>query len=105
MSSADGPLKLDARLETQGHLVYVPIAITGENGALESNADLPVSIAVTGGRLLGLGSARPETEEGFLETTVTTYYGKAQAVIEKGEGVLQVTISAPGLETTALNSF
>lgn len=105
LSSADGPLKLDARLETQGNLVYVTIAITGENGALESNADLPVSIAVTGGRLLGFGSARPETEEGFLENTVTTYYGKAQAVIEKGEGVLQVTISAPGLETTALNSF
>lgn len=105
LSSADGALKLDASIESHGKLIYIPISLIGENGALESHSDIPVSIAVTGGRLLGFGSARPASEESFLSATATTYYGKAQAVVEKGEGPLCVEISAPGLETIVLKSF
>ena len=105
LSSADGGLKLEARIEPHGKLLYIPISLIGENGALESNADRPVSLEVTGGRLLGFGSARPATEESFLSATATTYYGRAQAVVEKGNGPMRVEISAPGLETIVLKSF
>ena len=105
LSSADGKLKLNASIEPHGKLIYIPISLIGENGALESNADIPVSIEVTGGRLLGFGSARPDSEESFLSATATTYYGRAQAVVEKGEWPLCVEISAPGLETIVLKSF
>lgn len=105
LSSADGALKLDARIEPHGKLVYIPISLIGENGALESHSDIPVSIEVTGGRLLGFGSARPASEENFLSSTATTYYGKAQAVVERGKGPLNIRISAPGLAPIVLESF
>ena len=105
LSSADGALKLDASIESHGKLIYIPISLIGENGALESHSDIPVSIEVVGGLLLGFGSARPDSEESFLSATTTTYYGKAQAVVEKGKGPLTIKISAPGLETIVLESF
>jgi len=105
LSSADGALHLDARIESHGKLIYIPISLTGENGALESHSDIPVSIEVTGGRLLGFGSANPVSEESFLSATATPYYGKAQAVVERGKGPLNIKISAPGLAPIVLESF
>ncbi|MBQ8071154.1 MAG: DUF4982 domain-containing protein [Bacteroidales bacterium] len=104
LSSAVGHLKIDAEIEPHGKLVYLPVSLVGENGSLESNSDIPVSIEVSGGRLLGFGSARPFSEESFLGNTATTYYGKAQAVVERGNGPLSVKISAPGLESLILES-
>jgi hypothetical protein len=105
LSSAEGTLKLDARIDPHGKLIYIPISLIGENGALESHSDIPVSIEVTGGRLLGFGSANPVSEESFLSATATTYYGKAQAVVERGKGPLNIKISAPGLAPIVLESF
>lgn len=103
LSSATGRMRLDARIERHGKLLYVPIALVGENGALESNSDLSVEIKVTGGRLLGFGSARPSSEESFLGTVATTYYGKALAIVEDIQEPLSIELSAPGLETVVLN--
>ncbi|MBQ8624872.1 MAG: DUF4982 domain-containing protein, partial [Agathobacter sp.] len=64
-----------------GDIVYYEIAIKGENGVLESNADRKLTVKVEGGELLAFGSANPRTEESYLSGTFTTYYGKAQAVV------------------------
>ena len=57
------------------------VAIVGENGVVESNADRKLTVSVEGGELLAFGSANPRTEENFDEGTYTTYYGAALAAV------------------------
>ena len=70
---------------TVGEVVYVNVAIVGENGVVESNADRKLTVSVEGGELLAFGSANPRTEERFDEGTYTTYYGTALAAIRVKE--------------------
>lgn len=79
-----------------GRIVYVPIAITGENGVVESNADRKLTVTVTGGELLAFGSANPCTEEQYHTGSFTTYYGRALAVVRVKEGT---TVSVTDGET------
>lgn len=77
-----------------GGIVYVPVAITGENGVVESNADRKWTVTVTGGELLGFGSANPRTEERYDAGSFTTYQGRALAVVRAGEsGTVCVTVT------------
>ena len=76
-----------------GGIVYVPVAIKGENGVVESNADRKLTVTVTGGELLGFGSANPRTEERYDAGSFTTYQGRALAVVRAGEsGAVCVTV-------------
>ena len=45
-----------------------------------------MSVEVSGGKLLGLGSACPYNELGYCGTKTDTYYGQALAVVRAGEG-------------------
>ena len=75
-----------------GDVVYVNVAIVGENGVVESNADRKLTVTVEGGELLAFGSANPRTEERFDEGTYTTYYGVALAAVRVNENtVITVT--------------
>lgn len=67
-----------------GDIVYVDLAVVGKNGIVESNRDMQVDIEVINGTLLALGSANPRTEERYDTGTCTTYYGRAQAVVQAG---------------------
>lgn len=85
-------------------IVYLDIAAIGENGQWEANADEMLRISVTGGELLGFGSANPRTEERYQSGEFTTYYGKAQAIIRAGEsGQVQVTVSGEQTGCTSTN--
>lgn len=66
-------------------IVYFNIQLQGENGVIDSGSDRKISAEVTGGELLGFGSANPCTEESYLEGTFTTYYGRAQAIVRAGD--------------------
>ena len=83
--SASGKTSICAAPEVEsaksGEVVYVNIAIVGENGVVESNADRKLTVTVDGGELLGFGSANPRTEECFNEGSYTTYYGMALAAV------------------------
>lgn len=61
MVSATGKLQLVAASETNsanpGDVIYVNIAVVGENGVVECNADRKLTVTVEGGELLGFGSA------------------------------------------------
>ena len=81
-----------------GEVVYVNVAIVGENGVVESNADRKLTVTVEGGELLAFGSANPRTEERFDEGTYTTYYGVALAAV-RVNGNTTVTVT-DGEETT-----
>lgn len=77
-----------------GQVIYVPVSVIGENGVVESNADRKLTVTVTGGELLGFGSANPCTEEQYHTGSFTTYHGRALAVIRAGEqGTLNVCVS------------
>ncbi|MCD7918412.1 MAG: DUF4982 domain-containing protein [Clostridiales bacterium] len=86
----------------QNDILYLDIDLTGENGEVECNRDAQLSVSVTGGELLGFGSANPRTKESYLTGTYRTYYGRAQAVIRVLDSVLTVTVSGEGLESAVL---
>ena len=101
LESATGKLSICAVPEAEtakpGEVVYVNVAIIGENGVVESNADRKLTVTVDGGELLAFGSANPRTEERFDEGTYTTYYGTALAAIRVKENTT-VTVT-DGKET------
>ena len=89
LESATGKTSICAVPEVEaarcGEVVYVNVAIVGENGVVESNADRKLTVTVEGGELLAFGSANPRTEERFDEGTYATYYGTALAAVRVNE--------------------
>lgn len=84
-----------------GDILYVNIRRIGENGVIESNADVELSVTVEGGTLLGFGSANPRTEEAFVDGRHSTYYGHAQAVIEvDGTDAVMIKVSGENTQIT-----
>lgn len=77
-----------------GSIAYVSVSLQGDNGIVEMNADRKIDVTVTGGKLMGFGSANPRTGECFDKGSYTTYYGKALAAVYAAEpGQLTVTVS------------
>jgi beta-galactosidase len=63
-------------------IVYVDITLCDGDGRINPLNDVKIDVEVQGPAVLqGLGSARPVTEESFLETSCTTYQGRALAVL------------------------
>lgn len=98
LQSASGTIKLVAIPETDtvraGGIAYIPISLQGSNHVVESNDDRCLTATVTGGKLLGFGSANPCTEEQYDAGKFTTYQGRALAIVqadEPGELILTVT--------------
>ena len=96
LESATGKTRICVSPEVEtaasGEVVYVNVAIVGENGVVESNADRKLTVTVDGGELLAFGSANPRTEERFDEGTYATYYGTALAAVRVNENTT-VTVS------------
>lgn len=100
LSPATGKLTLRLTKEDSlSDIHYIPVEIVGENGVVESNADRLLKVSVTGGKLLGFGSANPCHEESYHTGEFTSYYGRALAVV-KANKACKVTVSAGGLETS-----
>ncbi len=64
-----------------GHLAFVRIAYTDENGTVKPLERHRVQVTVTGGKLLALGHACPYNEDGYLRSDTDTYFGEALAII------------------------
>ncbi len=100
LESATGKAHLIAVAETStaepGDVVYINIALVGDNGVVESNADEKLTVSVDGVELLAFGSANPRTEERFDSGSYTTYYGTALAAIRVGENGAKVIVSGNG---------
>ncbi|SDY60963.1 glycoside hydrolase family 2 TIM barrel-domain containing protein [Herbiconiux ginsengi] len=79
-------------------LAFVTITLAGPDGIVRPDDDRTVSVEVAGpGVLLGLGSARPATEESYLESRHRTFDGRALAVIRPtGGGQITVSVTADG---------
>ena len=96
LRSAVGSIRISVEPEERtakpGQIVFVPVALRGENGEVESNADRTLTVSVDGGELLAFGSANPRTEERFDSGTYASYYGRALAVVRVG-GTTVVTVT------------
>lgn len=92
-------LSIDIEKENKSsELVYANIYVCDDNGERVYSHDVAVDIEVKCGTLLGFGSANPTSEEGYLSTSHTTYYGHVQAIILKDkESKVEIKVNAKDL--------
>ena len=104
LQSAGGTtrLTLDAEEPTvkPGHLCYIRLRYTDENGITKPLVRGNIQVQVRGGTLVGLGSACPFNKHSYLDSETDTYYGEALAIVRMGDGDA-VTIAASDGEYSA----
>ena len=100
LQSADGTtrLTLDAEEPTvkPGHLCYVRLRYTDENGITKPLARGSIQVQVRGGTLVGLGSACPFNKHSYLDSETDTYYGEALAIVRMGDGEAMTIAASDG---------
>ena len=71
-----------------GGLVFVRLKYTDAAGITKPLRRGRLKVTVSGGKLLGLGSACPyyDCSKSYLDDTCDTYYGEALAVVQAGSG-------------------
>ena len=78
----------------QGGLLYIRLRYTDANGELKPLVRGKIAVEAEGGQLLGLGSAAPYNEAGYLSAETDTYYGEALAVV-RAEGDIVFRAKSP----------
>lgn len=100
LQSAGGTtrLTLDAEEPTvkPGHLCYVRLRYTDENGITKPLARGSIQVQVRGGTLVGLGSACPFNKHSYLDSETDTYYGEALAIVRMGNGDAMTIAASDG---------
>ena len=100
LQSAGGTtrLTLDAEEPTVklGHLCYVRLRYTDENGITKPLARGSIQVQVRGGTLVGLGSACPFNKHSYLDSETDTYYGEALAIVRMGDGDAMTIAASDG---------
>lgn len=100
LQSAGGTtrLTLDAEEPTvkPGHLCYVRLRYTDENGITKPLARGDIQVQVRGGTLVGLGSACPFNKHSYLGSETDTYYGEALAIVRMGDGDAMTIAASDG---------
>lgn len=98
LRTAEPETRLLALLEESsvkpGRLCHIRLQYTDEKGVLKPLERGILSVEVNGGKLLGLGSACPYNEIGYVSDHTDTYYGEALAVVQAGESAeLTLTVT------------
>lgn len=85
-------------------VVQLTVALRDREGRTVPDADLPVSITVTGGTLLGMDNGQPDCRELYDSGVRRSYRGLLYAVIRaaRQEGEMFIEVSASGLERVKL---
>lgn len=100
LQSAGGTtrLALDAEEPTvkPGHLCYIRLRYTDENGITKPLARGSIQVQVRGGTLVGLGSACPFNKHSYLDSETDTYYGEALAIVRMGDGDAMTIAASDG---------
>jgi beta-galactosidase len=103
---AGAPAALEVTLDREAlaadgrDVVQAEIRLMDAQGNVVPHCDLPVSLAVDGGDLLGMDNGNIRDHELYRSGTRTTYGGLAYAIVRapRAEGMMTLTFSAPGLE-------
>lgn len=100
LQSAGGTtrLTLDAEEPTvkPGHLCYIRLRYTDENGITKPLARGNIQVQVRGGTLVGLGSACPFNKHSYLDSETDTYYGEALAIVRMGDSDAMAIAASDG---------
>ena len=100
LQSAGGAtsLTLDAEepAAQTGHLCYVRLRYTDENGITKPLMRGNIQVQVRGGTLVGLGSACPFNKHSYLDSETDTYYGEALAIVRMGDGNAMTIAASDG---------
>lgn len=100
LQSAGGAtsLTLDAEepAAQTGHLCYVRLRYTDENGITKPLMRGNIQVQVRGGTLVGLGSACPFNKHSYLDSEADTYYGEALAIVRMGDGDAMTIAASDG---------
>ena len=106
LQSAGGTprLTLDTEEPTvkPGHLCYIRLRYTDENGITKPLARGSIQVQVRGGTLVGLGSACPFNKHSYLDSETDTYYGEALAIVRMGDGDAMTIAASDGEYSAAL---
>ena len=91
-------LTLDAEEPTvkPGHLCYIRLRYTDENGITKPLVRGNIQVQVRGGTLVGLGSACPFNKHSYLDSETDTYYGEALAIVRMGDGDAMTIAASDG---------
>ena len=92
-------LSLEAE-EDVGQLRYVHLTLRDAAGSIVADADREVTVTVSGGTLLGLGSGDPKPKHNYIDAVTDTFHGRALAIVRCGEGEVTVTAESDGLKTS-----
>ena len=77
-----------------GHLCYIRLQYTDRNGIVKPCERGILDVSVTGGKLVGLGSACPYYELDYRGSRADAYYGEALAIVEADtEGTMTLNVS------------
>lgn len=100
LQSAGGTtrLTLDAEEPTvkPGHLCYIRLRYTDENGITKPLVRGNIQVRMRGGTLVGLGSACPFNKHSYLDSETDTYYGEALAIVRMGDGDAMTIAASDG---------
>lgn len=100
LQSAGGTtrLTLDAEEPTvkPGHLCYIRLRYTDENGITKPLMRGNIQVQVRGGTLVGLGSACPFNKHSYLDSETDSYYGEALAIVRMGDGDAMTIAASDG---------
>lgn len=107
LQPAGAPAKLDVRadrtiLSADGRdVAQLEIRLLDAQGRLVPHQDLPISITVEGGELLGMDNGSQADQTPYRAGCRNTYGGLAYAIIRapRQAGVINIHVSAPGMTT------
>lgn len=111
LKSASDEIRLEVKAEEQvlqadiSDMTFVSAALTDAQGIVKMLVDREIQVRVSGaGRLVGIGSGRPVTEESFTGDSYTTWFGRMGFYIRStGEtGKAYIDVSAEGVESKKL---
>ena len=86
-------LEAEERTAKNGRLCHVRIRYADRDGITTPMARGMIHVSVSGGKLMGLGSACPFYPYSYLDTKTDTYYGEALAIVQS-DGSGDMCISA-----------
>jgi len=100
LATADKPENIllypENDINNEDNIVYVEILVTDRNNRLVPYAENEISVTVEGGRLLGLGSGKPDGSQNYKQSKGPAWQGRIMAVIQRDSSSNTVTVRATG---------